>query len=342
LPKKLLLAITVLVSVSFALLAVEWLYRLQLIDTYRPELRSANPAGVLEYRDQPTLLVLGDSFSVGRTSYVGILQNSLREWQVVNGAVSGTGVLQALYMAPGRFARFHPSVFVYQVYVGNDLFDLRYPVNWETTSLARNAYWFLANHFRVLSYLNYRLRRPQEAPAASQRTTGSLLETEVAAAAEDTDGFSVERYDERVKLYLRAEPGLIEDSILVRGGRQRDYGMFLDRLSELLAYCKPGWCRAYVLVIPHVSQVDASYLTYFRRLGARFTNPDALRRAEYPFVVHLRARLVGSPNVKVVDPLPDLREAQLRVAMYYATDEHLTPAGQQMLAGVLTEQLHLR
>ncbi len=40
--KTLLLPLMVLVSLGLALLVLEWLYRLQLVDTYRPELHTLN------------------------------------------------------------------------------------------------------------------------------------------------------------------------------------------------------------------------------------------------------------------------------------------------------------
>jgi hypothetical protein len=333
----------VLVSLSLALFVLEWLYRLQPVDTYRPELHTFNPPQVLGSNDQPTLLVMGDSFTAGRTSYAGILQDTLREWRVINAAVSGTGVLQALYMAPKRFAQFHPSILLYQVYVGNDLFDIRYPLNWRTISPVRNIYWFLANHLRALGYLNYRLRQVKETLTLRQRHPLSLVGTVVAASAPtDTTVFSVEHYDPRVKLYVRAEPALIEDSILVRGQRQHDYVVFLERLAQLLAYCKPEACRAYILVIPHVCQVDAAYLTHLSQLGAHFTSPAALGLPEYPFLVRLRERLAAWPNVDIVNPLPRLRQAQAQQAMYHANDEHLSPAGQQAIAALLRQHLHLQ
>src|SRR4029453_19648678 len=121
-----------------------------------------NPSQVLAPNAKPTLLVMGDSFTASRTSYAGILQDTLQEGETINAAVSGTGVLQALYMAPKRFAQFHPAIFLYQVYVGNDLFDIRYPTNWHTISLVRNVYWSLANHFHVVGYLNFPLLRVKD------------------------------------------------------------------------------------------------------------------------------------------------------------------------------------
>jgi hypothetical protein len=342
--KTLLMALMVLVSLSLALLVLEWLYRSQLVDMYRPELHTFTPPQMLTLDDKPTLLVMGDSFTAGRTSYAGILQDTLQEWRVINAAVSGTGVLQALYMASNRFAQFHPSIFLYQVYVGNDLFDIRYPTNWRTISLVRNLYWFFANHLRVVGYLNYRLRQVKEETLTSrQGHVPSLAGTAVAASATgDTGVFSVEHYDTRVKLYVRAEPSLIEDSILVQGHRQHDYAIFLESLAQLLTYCKPAVCRAFILVMPHVCQVDAAYLTYMSQLGARFTTPAALSLPEYPFLVRLRERFTAWPNVHIVNPLSRLREVHAQQAVYDANDEHLSPAGQQAIAALLRQRLHLK
>jgi hypothetical protein len=338
--KLLLLALMSLVSLGIALLVLEWAYRAQLVDMYKPELRSFNPAQMPTPNGKPRLLVMGDSFTAGRTSYAGILQDTLQEWQVINAAVSGTGVLQTLYMAPNRFAQFRPSIFLYQTYVGNDLFDIRYPTNWQTISLARNMYWLLANHLHVVGYLNYRLRQVTETLSSRQRHALSLIGT--AAAAGDTGAFSVEDYDARIKIYLRAEPSLLEDSVLVQGNRPQDYAIFLEKLAQLLPYCKLEVCRAYILVIPHVCQVDAAYLAYMSQLGAHFTTPAALRLPEYPFLVRLREHFAAWPNVHVINPLSRLREVHSQQAVYHVNDEHLNPVGQQELAALLQQQLHLQ
>ena len=333
----------VLLNLTLPLLALEWAYRAQLLDTYRPELHALNPVPLLADDRRPTLLVMGDSFTAERTSYAGILQETFQEWRVINAAVSGTGVLQALYMAPHRFAQFHPTIFLYQVYVGNDLFDVRYPTNWHTISLGRNIYWFLANHLRVASYLNYRLRQRIGTSTSSLPPALSLGVTPaVAAAAVPTAAFTVEHYDARVKIYLRAEPSLLEDSILVQNHRRQDYAIFLARVEKLLAYCKPEVCRAYVLVMPHVCQVDEAYLAHMRQLGAHFTTPAALRLSDYPFLVGLREHFAAWPQVHIVNPLPTLREAVAQQAVYHTHDEHLNAAGQHALAAWLVRQLSLQ
>jgi dTDP-4-dehydrorhamnose reductase len=47
-------------------------------------------------------------------------------------------------------------------------------------------------------------------------------------------------------------------------------------------------------------------------------------------------------HVQVLNPLPMLREARAKQAVYYANDEHLNPRGQQALAAFLVQQLNLR
>src|SRR5689334_1804374 len=116
--KPLVLSVVVLSAAVVAAAFVEGIYRFQVVDTYGAELRAFNPDDAPADRARPTLLAMGDSFTAGRTSWAGILRDRLRRWRVVNAGIGGTGVLQALYVARNRFARFPPTAFVYQVYVG--------------------------------------------------------------------------------------------------------------------------------------------------------------------------------------------------------------------------------
>ena len=89
-------------------------------------------------------------------------------------------------MAPQRFAQFHPSIFLYQVYVGNDLFDIRYPTNWRTISRCEMCIGSSPT-IRIIGYLNYRLRQVKETRTSRQGHILSLAGTAVAAsAARDT------------------------------------------------------------------------------------------------------------------------------------------------------------
>jgi hypothetical protein len=113
-----------------SLAVLEGLYRWQVVDTYSPELRTLNSPEDLSADSRPTVLIMGDSFTASSGSYAGILKQMVPQLRIINGGVSGTGVVQAEFMARHRFHAFHPSIFIYQIYVGNDLLDIRYPVNW--------------------------------------------------------------------------------------------------------------------------------------------------------------------------------------------------------------------
>src|SRR2546423_14650980 len=95
--KILLLTLGVLLNLGMPLLVLEWIYRAQIVDAYKPELRSFNPAQILVDDSRPTLLVMGDSFTEGRTSYAGMLQDTVQEWRGVNGSGGGTGGVEGFY-----------------------------------------------------------------------------------------------------------------------------------------------------------------------------------------------------------------------------------------------------
>ena len=72
--KFLLLALMSLVSLGLALLVLEWAYRSQLVDMYRPELHSFNAAPMLTPSGKPTLLVMGRE-GPGLSDEVGAICN---------------------------------------------------------------------------------------------------------------------------------------------------------------------------------------------------------------------------------------------------------------------------
>ncbi|MGH7233025.1 MAG: SGNH/GDSL hydrolase family protein, partial [Nitrospiraceae bacterium] len=321
-----------------SLLVLEALYRWQVVDTYLPELRAFNPPQSLSENQRPTILVMGDSFTAGPMNYPALLQQAFTHVRIVNAGVSGTGVIQTAVMAPKRFRDFHPSIFLYQLYVGNDLFDVNYPVNWDRISFVRNLYWMIANHLRAVGYVNYRIGQARQSDAGGPPAPGAAPGT---GAVPATDSFSTERYEGRVKIYLRADPSLLENSILVKGRRRDDYITLLAKLEEVVAYCEPQQCEVYLLVIPHVCQVDERYVFYMQQLGASFTEPDRLRATGYPFIQGMQDRFRKSPHVHVLNPLQALREANHQAPVYFTNDEHLNLAGHKAIADFLATQLNL-
>ena len=237
-------------------------------------------------------------------------------------------------MAPNRFAKFQPSIFIYQIYVGNDLFDIRYPLNWVDVSVRRTFYWMLDNHLRVLSFINYRLGQFQE--MRHHRTPENRLE--LAAELETQRTFSIDKYDQREKIHWKAEPSLLEATILVEGSRAGDYARFLNGVERIIGYCRDP-CRAYLLVIPHVAQVNPLFRTHLRELGVRIARPEQFDSPDYPFLDLLRERMDKIPNVQILNALPALRSALEQGPVYYANDPHLNDHGQEVIEQFLLHEL---
>jgi hypothetical protein len=332
-------------SVSISVLggvALETLYRLQIVDTYAPELRAYNrPQDFVGPPEMPTLLVMGDSFTAGRRSYPSLLRRCQDRYRVFNGGISGTGVLESLLVAPRRFEAIQPALFLYQTYIGNDLINIRYPVSWSAVSPLRNLYWELSRGLRSLIYLNYRLGQL----GASKTHPLPLLPASQLEQIARTGGdgpFRATRYAAGEKIYLTADPGLLEKQILARGDRAPDYRVFLQGLDKLLRYCETPSCRAYLLVVPHAVQAAARYLEDMQALGAKFSDVDAIASDPSPFLEGVRRYLkeMGLGEVAVLDPLPVLRgEEQKDRRVFYQNDPHLNPYGQAVLGGFLCREI---
>ena len=326
--------------------ALELFYRFQVVDTYAPELRRNNRAEDLAPGQPgagPTILVLGDSFSVTLANYPSLMRKACGDCRIINSAIGGAGIIQANLVAEHRFRQFSPQIMIYQAYVGNELFDVRYPSAWGRVSLVRNLYWTVAQHLRSIGFLNYRaghLFSPAEDRSQATDGPGSPAGALTSNPAE----FSTQRYYWRTQIHFRAEPTHLQDAVLLHDSRREDFNAFLDELRRLLEHCQAPDCRAYVLVIPHSAQVWPRYLEHMRQLGAQIDNPEALQAETYPFINELRRFLEedGQGIVDVIDPLPALREHEARgEAMYYANDAHLNPAGQAVVAKLVLEKLGL-
>ncbi len=322
----------------FLLLAFEGIYHRQIIDTYAPELAAFNPVeDVSDDKDKKTILVLGDSFTAAPNSYSHFLQNRLTDYKIINSGVSGTGVIQASIIAPGRFKKFNPDIFIYQIYVGNDLFDITYPVNWKTLSIFRNTFWTASNYFRSISFLNYRLGQIK----ASKRYKNEKGKREM-LSIDTTENFAVEKYNNREKLYIKAEPAILENQIMVKGSRKKDFEKFLTELEKLVSHCEKGKCEAYLLVIPHACQVDKHYLKNMEQIGSEFDEPDLILRDEYPFITKIAHNFKKDINVHVLNPIQFLRDMEDdNKLMYYQNDGHLNTQGQEALAEFIIDQINL-
>ena len=331
-----------LIIIVILFFGLELVYRFQLIDTYRAELHSYNiKDDLLDHKDRKTILIMGDSYTVGNDSYTKLLQERLKNYRIINSGISGTGIIQASIIAPKRFREFNPRIFIYQVYVGSDLFDIRYSLNWENIGLIRNLYWFVSNHLRFISFLNYRVAQIIEEEQATNGVNGGIQKLETISVTNNNSRDSGLDYTDRVKIYLSAEPYLVDDSIMVKNNRIQDFQIFLNKLEELIDLSRHARCKAVILIIPHCCQLNDIYLNKFKYIGAKFTDPARVQDNEYPFIAALRKKYSGESNVTVLNPLERLRQAENIKHVYYQNDDHLTPFGQSIIADFVIEQLQL-
>lgn len=321
----------------FLLGAMEMIYRLQLIDCYRGELEQNNRPGDLKSpSDKKTLLIMGDSFAAQRDTFAFDLRRSLDEdWRTINSAIGGTGVIQAKILAPGRFHRFVPQLFLYEVYVGNDLFDLRYPSAWGRVSPLRSFYWLGSRNIRSLAWLNYKIGQIRARVfRPSLGKSGRIYHPQ-------KDKFSPGKFERRDRIYAKAEPDMVADSVLLRGRRRRDFKTYLRALDALLGNCSTHECRVILIVIPHFSQLGPEAAQRAREIGFSIPDSPHYLNFDYPFVQALQQHLSKTrPQAILINPLETFaREERKGHKIYYRHDSHLNPIGQRLLAHLVLGEL---
>jgi hypothetical protein len=308
---------------------LEIFYRYQIIDTYRREINFLNPERNTA-RTGKRVLAMGDSFTAAPDNWVDQLRKIRPDLNILNSAVPGTGVRQANFMASRRFSEQSPEIFIYQIYVGNDLFDYRYPLNWREGGVFRNLYWATANRFRGIGWFNYALGQFQAAPPASGIADGKNIK----------EAFDPKKFSPRERLYMEVEPDLIQNSVLLQGDRKSDFEDYLSHLDDLVENCSDGKCKVILLVVPHCAQIEELYLENMKEMGAEISDPHFIYQGEYPFFEELESHFSESPNVKLLNPHQDFRKLETSgTRAYFLNDIHLSPAGQAKVAELVANRL---
>lgn len=307
--------------VVFAIIVLEVAYRYQVVDTYQPELKAFNSNEQLTKKEK-TILVIGDSFSAGKDAWVSYLQKELTDYRVINSAVSGTGPVQQAYIAEKRISQYSPDILIWQLYAGNDLWDVYKTANWNTVDKKRNIYWTLSNYLRSLGYINYRIGQQFHDQVLSHKELGG-----------DTLPFSVERYTERQKIMLAAEPALIQNQLLLENGREKQFIEMMVDIKKVVASCKHE-TKIVLLVVPHCAQVNQQYLDNMKALGGTFTNEEAVLKSRYSLLTSIEANFRSDENTLVLSLLDEFKEEENEYEdpVYYQNDPHLNPDGQEVMA----------
>lgn len=313
--KWLLYCAFITVTVLFLL---EISYRFQLIDFYSQSFQYLNKNEALD-NEEPDILVIGDSFSAHANCYIDYLRKSNPELTIVNASVPGTGIKQQQLILENRLRQYHPQKVLLQVYIGNDLTDIEHPINFSKNGFMRNVYWAISDRLLILPYMNRILGRFKSHGTIDHTITKS--------------NFSVDNYTNRCKLYLNADEKIINDAINVDGALKPVFINWLERFTRFKKTI-PQDIDLAVLIIPHCSQVNATYQNRFESMGAKFD--DDFQSTDYPFVQLFK---VAFPDVEVINPMKELKEIE---EPYYVNDPHLSPEGQLKLFEAVTKSKLLR
>lgn len=309
---------------------LELAFRYQWIDFYAAELHGLNPDSVLHARpEKRRMLLLGDSFSAQPESYVKTLRDSLPAWDVINAAVPGTGIREAAVIAADKTEKFPPDILLYQIYVGNDLWDIRKSYDSPQISLPRKIYWFLSDYSLSLRYLNYKAGQ-------LKHRTGVAIETR---ELKQDMPFSPAQYSRREQLLFQADPGLIRNSILAGGGREKDLKVWLEKMDALLAGLPERTKSVVLLVVPHCAQVNDFYRQNLEALGAATAGTETAQ-SNYPFLRQITEHYAGDSRVKICSPLPWFQQNDAPGSrLYYENDPHLNGRGHKVLGRMMATSL---
>ena len=308
---------------------LELSYRYYLFDFYKGNFQGLNPPGLLKADSQkPSILAMGDSFTADPRSYIWHLRDSLPGYRIINAAVPGTTIKQAGLMLPKRLRQAQPDLFIYQIYVGNDLFEFRHPTKGAGISNIRKGYWWLADRFWVLGYINSRLPHIRQAIVQDVPTDYD---------PKDLMQFDVNKYAVRSKMQFRVEPYMVAHSVLLKGQRKADAQAYVRYLQTLLDESSKE-CRVLILVVPHCMQLNNTYLNRMQQIGAKVTDPKTLFEVDYPFYHFLDSSL-QHPKLALLNALPHLQAADSLAPVYFGSDPHLNPHGQEVLGTILLDAI---
>lgn len=309
------------------LLLVELVYRYQLFDFYKAEITYLNNS-IKDKKSKKKVLVFGDSFTANMNNYVTILNDSFSDIQFINSAMPGIGAQEINVIAKNRINQFNPDMVIVQFYVGNDLLDIKKPINWSNISFARNCYWFMSNNLYSWRFINYRLGQ-------FKSSIGQSVET---SKLKNNDSFSSEKFSKREKLLLAADPFYYDKSIHVSDDFKERYDAFIANVTDISELCKARNIDIKIVVIPASCQVNEHYQMNLQKMGAQFKNAS-LNDTLYPFIQQLTEKMNGN-STQVLNPLASFQKAEsIGKKLYFENDIHLNKNGDSVLAQFISNNL---
>lgn len=298
------------------LLLFEVVYRYGVIDFYRGEIEALNSETTIE-SDAVDYLVFGDSFSTPRNNYIDLLQKKHPKLSFLNLGISGTGIKQVNTFARKKIKKYSPKHIIYQVYVGNDLLDVKHLSNWKDLSVTRNVYWKVTDYISSGIYINQRLKG-----FSSQKTDTRALKKEA---------FSVPLYTKRQRMLFKADTDYLYNTITLQDDFMSRYDSWKKGMTSFLEEI-PSDVKVSVVFIPHCAQIHNEYYTNMVELGAQFKSKEQAQKNNYPFYAKAVDDFSKYGNVSFYNPIQYLKQENTSLnKLYYTNDPHFSDRGQKAL-----------
>jgi hypothetical protein len=300
-----------------SLVLFEILYCNSIIDFYKTEANALNNKKDLNSHNID-FLVFGDSFTASADNYVTLLRKEHQKTVFVNRSIPGTGIKQVNTFSKKWMAKYQPKAIIYQVYVGNDLLDVKHLLNWNSLSFSRNVYWKLSDYFLSLTYLNQKSKGLKSINTKKNKTNDS--------------SFSINQFTAREKLLLKADKNYLYKTNTLTDDFLKRYQVWKTAF-ETFVNTIPKETKVYILFIPHCSQLNDFYYDKFEQLGANFSNKDLYQKNDYSFFNTAKTDFISHVNIQFLNPLEFLKNNDKpNHHLYYTNDSHLNNNGQKNLA----------
>lgn len=271
------------------------------------------------------MLVFGDSFSAKADGYVAALANQYPEKIILNASTPGIGIKQVNLFAVDRIQQTKPKAILYQVYVGNDLLDVKNLSNWRELSLARNLYWSASDFFISLRYLNQRM--------VVLRKDTSLIPQGL------NKPFAKAMYDKRSLLFTQADATYLYKTVTITDDFLTRYALWKKEMDEFITKIPPD-TKLYITFIPHCAQLNTFYYHQLLDMGNRVADSSVFFQEQYPLLQQASADFQHHPTIVFLNPLTHLKNADKEgYRLYYENDPHFNANGHQEFAHYLATNL---
>ncbi len=301
---------------GITLLLLEVVYRYGIIDFYKAEIKALNSKNIIE-SDSVDYLVFGDSFSTPTNNYVDRLQKKHPETSFLNLGISGTGIRQVNTFARKKIKKYNPKHIIYQVYIGNDLLDVKHLSNWKDLSVTRNVYWGITNYISSGVYINQRLK--------------GFSSYKIDTRALKKEAFSEPLYTKRQRMLFNADTHYLDKTITLGDGFLHRYDSWKEEMTSFLEVI-PSDVKVSIVFIPHCAQINDWYYNNMLELNAQFKNKNDVQKDNYTFYNKAVIDFKRFENVIFYNPIQYLKQEDTSLnRLYYNNDPHFNDKGQMAI-----------